>query len=167
MRNVLMVTLFVVFSVVLARPMSVLAEREPGKDVVDVAIASKDHGTLVKAVVTAELVEVLKNPGPFTVFAPTDEAFKKLPAGTVEGLLKPESKEALRNILQYHVSVGVFTEELLTDGRVLSQANGDDVTIASKNGARTVNGAKILGTVRATNGIVHVIDTVLLPPPTK
>ena len=144
-----------------------MAEGKPadsGKDIVDIASGSKDHSTLVAAIVKAELVDVLKNPGPFTVFAPTNAAFDKLPKGTLDNLLKPESKEALQNILQYHVAVGVFKEALLTDGRVINEANGDDVTIAAKGGKITVNGANIVGTVQGTNGIVHVIDTVLLPP---
>ncbi|MCC6955057.1 MAG: fasciclin domain-containing protein [Deltaproteobacteria bacterium] len=133
-------------------------------NVVQVAVGSKDHTTLVAAVKAAELVDVLSNPGPFTVFAPTDAAFKKLPAGTVEGLLKPESKGALQNILEYHVFVGVLKPAMLTDGRDLGQANGDHVTVAVKDGKTTVNGATVLGSVPAANGIVHVIDSVLLPP---
>ena len=133
-------------------------------NVVQVAVGSKDHSTLVTAVKAAELVDVLSNPGPFTVFAPTNEAFAKLPAGTVEGLLKPESKESLQNILQYHVSVGVFKLNMLYDGQDLGQANGDNVKIVLKDGKVTVNGANVIGTVPASNGIVHVIDTVLLPP---
>lgn len=133
-------------------------------NVVQVAVGSKDHSTLVTAVKAAELVDVLSNPGPFTVFAPTNAAFEKLPAGTVEGLLKPESKEALQNILEYHVFVGVLKPNMLTDGRDLGQANGDHAQIAVKNGKATINGAAIVASVPASNGIVHVIDTVLLPP---
>jgi uncharacterized surface protein with fasciclin (FAS1) repeats len=137
------------------------------KDIVKVAIASPDHTTLVAAVKAAELVDVLSNAGPFTVFAPTNAAFDKLPAGTVQGLLKPEKKADLQNILQYHVAVAVYKPEMLRDGQVLSMANGDNVTIGVKDGVITVNGAKILATVPATNGIVHVIDGVLLPPTPK
>lgn len=139
-----------------------------GKDnVVQVAAGSKDHTTLVAAVKAAELVGVLSNPGPFTVFAPTNSAFEKLPAGTVEDLLKPENKEKLQNILEYHVFVGVLKPTLLTDGRDLGQANGDHVVIGVKDEKKTVNGAAILATVPASNGIVHVIDAVLLPPAGK
>ena len=152
-------------SAVLAAPAANSAESK--KDVVDVAVASKDHKTLVTAVTAADLVGVLKNQGPFTVFAPTDEAFSKLPAGTVEGLLKPEKKETLQDILQYHVSLGVFNDKLLTDGEIIGQANGDNVTVSNKNGKISINGANIVGTVVATNGIVHVIDKVLLPPEKK
>ncbi len=134
------------------------------KNVVQVAVDSKDHSTLVTAVKAAELVDVLSNPGPFTVFAPTNQAFAKLPAGTVEDLLKAENKEKLQNILEYHVFVGVLKPNMLTDGRDLGQANGDHATIAVKNGKTTINGATVLASVPAANGIVHVIDSVLLPP---
>jgi uncharacterized surface protein with fasciclin (FAS1) repeats len=115
----------------------------------------------------AALVDVLSNAGPFTVFAPTNTAFDKLPAGTVEGLLKPENKAALSNILEYHVSVGVYKLENLKDGQKLNQVNLDNVIIGIKDGKYTINGANILGTVPASNGIVYVIDAVLLPPEKK
>jgi uncharacterized surface protein with fasciclin (FAS1) repeats len=101
------------------------------------------------------------------VFAPTNEAFNKLPAGTVESLLKPESKDDLANILQYHVSLGVFKAESFTDGQVLGQVNGNDITISVKDGKVMINGAKIVASVPASNGIIHVIDGVLLPPVAK
>jgi uncharacterized surface protein with fasciclin (FAS1) repeats len=119
------------------------------KNVVQVAIASKDHTTLVTAVKAAELVDVLSNAGPFTVFAPTNEAFNKLPAGTVDGLLKPEKKEDLADILQYHVFVGVLKLENLKDGQVFNMVNGGNVTIGLKDGKYTVNGANIVATVPA------------------
>lgn len=137
------------------------------KNVVQVAIGSKDHSTLVAAVQAAELVDALSNAGPFTVFAPTNAAFDKLPAGTVESLLKPESKDDLANILQYHVSLGVFKAESFTDGQVLGQVNGNDITISVKDGKVLVNGAKIVASVPASNGIIHVIDGVLLPSAAK
>ncbi|MBL0309905.1 MAG: fasciclin domain-containing protein [Bacteroidetes bacterium] len=133
-------------------------------DVVKIAVGSKDHTTLVAALKAAEYVDVLSNAGPFTVFAPTNEAFDKLPAGTLEGLLKPEAKKDLRNILEYHVFVGGIKTENMKDGQVLNQANLDNVTIGVKDGVYTVNGAKILASIPAANGIVHVIDAVLLPP---
>ncbi len=133
------------------------------KDVVKVAAGSPDHTTLVTAVKAAELVDVLSNAGPFTVFAPTNAAFGLLPAGTVEDLLKPDKKEALQDILQYHVAVGVYKTDMLQDGQVISMANGGNVTIGLKDGKMTVNGANIVATVPASNGIVHVIDGVLLP----
>jgi uncharacterized surface protein with fasciclin (FAS1) repeats len=136
------------------------------KNVVQVAVGSKDHTTLVAAVKAASLVDALSNAGPFTVFAPTNAAFDKLPAGTVDGLLKPEKKDDLTDILQYHVSVGVFKPDMLTDGQVIGQVNGGNITITKKDGKFMVNGvANIVASVPASNGIVHVIDAVLLPPP--
>ncbi len=138
------------------------------KNVVQVAVGSKDHTTLVTAVQTAGLVDALSNAGPFTVFAPTNAAFAQLPAGTVEGLLKPEKKEALTDILQYHVSVGVFKTDAMTDGQVIGQVNGDNITITKKDGKIMVNGiATIVATVPASNGVVYVIDKVLTPPAKK
>jgi uncharacterized surface protein with fasciclin (FAS1) repeats len=134
------------------------------KDVVHVAIGSPDHTTLVTALKKAEYVDELSNAGPFTVFAPTNAAFDKLPAGTVEGLLKPESKDALRNILEYHVAVGVYKLDYVKDGQKINQVNLDDVVMGVKDGKYTVNGANIIATVPASNGIVYVIDQVLLPP---
>ena len=136
-------------------------------DVVRVAVSSPDHTTLVTALQTAEYVDALSNAGPFTVFAPTNAAFDKLPAGTVEGLLKPESKDALRNILEYHVYVGVIKEDFIQDGMTLNQVNLDNVTLNKKDGKITVNGANVLGVVKASNGVVYVIDAVLLPPAKK
>jgi uncharacterized surface protein with fasciclin (FAS1) repeats len=133
------------------------------KDVVKVAAASPDHTTLVQAVTAAELLDVLSNVGPFTVFAPTNEAFAKLPAGTVEGLLKPEKKADLQNILQYHVTTSMLRTEFFRDGQKLGMANGGSATMSVKDGKVQINGANIIGTVAASNGIVHVIDAVLLP----
>ncbi len=135
------------------------------KNVVQVASGSKDHTTLVTAVQAAGLVDALSNAGPFTVFAPTNAAFGKLPAGTVEGLLKPEKKEDLADILQYHVSVGVFKAENFTEGEVIGQVNGGNITLTKKDGKWMVNGtATIVASIPASNGIIHVIDGVLLPP---
>jgi uncharacterized surface protein with fasciclin (FAS1) repeats len=138
---------------------------QSAKNVVQVAIGSKDHTTLVAAVKAAELVDALSNAGPFTVFAPTNAAFDKLPAGTVDGLLKPEKKDALTDILQYHVSVGVFKEDMLQDGQTIGQVNGGNITISKKDGKIKINGvANVIATIPASNGIVYVIDAVLLPP---
>ncbi len=142
---------------------SAVQDNESQKDVVKVAVGSPDHTTLVTAVKAAELVDVLSNAGPFTVFAPTNAAFALLPAGTVEGLLKADKKEALQDILQYHVAVAVYKTDMLQDGQVISMANGGNVTIGAKDGKITVNGANVIATVPASNGIVHVIDAVLLP----
>lgn len=137
------------------------------KNVVQIAVDSKDHTTLVAALKAGDRVDALANVGPFTVFAPTNAAFDKLPKGTVENLLKPENKEALINVLEYHVYVGVIEVKSMKDGQVLNQVNGDDVKIAVKGGKTTVNGANIVASVRASNGIVHVLDAVLLPPEKK
>ncbi|MEP7128831.1 MAG: fasciclin domain-containing protein [Chitinophagales bacterium] len=134
-------------------------------NVVKVAVASKDHTTLVTAVKAAELVDALSNAGPFTVFAPTNDAFSQLPAGTVEGLLKPEKKTDLQNILQYHVWLGVLNQDAMQDGQVLNMVNGDNVTLHGKDGKFMIGDANIVATVHASNGIVYVIDKVLLPPP--
>lgn len=133
-------------------------------DVVDIAVGSPDHTTLVAALKAAGYVDELSNAGPFTVFAPTNAAFDKLPAGTVETLVKPENKEKLRNILEYHVFVGVVTEAYVKDGMKLNQVNLENVVLNKKDGKMTVNGANILGSARGSNGVVYIIDTVLLPP---
>jgi len=145
-----------------------LQVNDSAKNVVQVAKGGKDHITLVMAVKEAELVDALSNAGPFTVFAPTNAAFEKLPAGTVEGLLKPEKKDALTDILQYHVAVGVFKADMLQDGQSIGQVNGGNITITKKADGIYVNGtAKIIASIPASNGIIHVIDGVLLPPPEK
>lgn len=147
---------------------SAVQDDASAKNIVQVASASKDHTILVTAVKAAELVDALSNTGPFTVFAPTNAAFDKLPAGTVDGLLKPEKKEDLIDILQYHVSVGVYQAENLQDGQVLGQVNGGNITITKKDGKLMVNGtATIITSIPTSNGIIHVIDGVLLPPPVK
>lgn len=141
---------------------------QSAKNVVQVAIGSPDHTTLVTAVKAAQLVDALSNAGPFTVFAPTNAAFDKLPAGTVEGLLKPEKKDDLVDILQYHVTVGVLQENLLQDGQTIGQVNGGNITISKKDGKLMVNGiANVIAKVPASNGIIYVIDAVLLPPAVK
>lgn len=147
---------------------SAVQDNQSAKNVVQIAIGSKDHTTLVAAVKAAELVDALSNAGPFTVFAPTNAAFDKLPAGTVDGLLKPEKKDDLTDILQYHVSVGVFKAEMLQDGQSIGQVNGGNITITKKEDGLYVNGtAKIIASIPAANGIVHVIDAVVLPPAAK
>lgn len=132
-------------------------------NVVQVAMGSLDHTTLVAAVKAAGLVDALSNAGPFTVFAPVNAAFDALPPGTVENLLKPENKAKLQDILEYHVFVGVIYENMISDGRRLNQVNLKNVTLGNKDGKITVNDANILGSVTASNGIVYIIDKVLLP----
>jgi uncharacterized surface protein with fasciclin (FAS1) repeats len=144
---------------------SAVQDNESAKDVVKVAGDSKDHTTLVAAVKQAELVDVLSNAGPFTVFAPTNEAFNKLPKGTVDDLMKPENKEKLQDILQYHVYVGNLKTDMMSDGQTFNQVNSGNITISKKDGKVVVNNsANIVATIQASNGIIHVIDAVLLPP---
>lgn len=139
-------------------------DSDSNPDVVDIAVNSPDHTTLVTALKAVGYVDELSNAGPFTVFAPTNAAFDKLPAGTVDDLLKPENKEKLRNILEYHVFVGVVPENMIRDGMKLNQVNLQNVVLSKKDGNLTVNGAKVAGSARGSNGMVYIIDTVLLPP---
>ncbi|MBK9717241.1 MAG: fasciclin domain-containing protein [Saprospiraceae bacterium] len=133
-------------------------------NIVQVAVGSKDHTTLVAAVQAAGLVDALSNAGPFTVFAPTNDAFAKLPAGTVEGLLKPEKLADLKSILEYHTYVGTLKTDYMDDGQSFEQVNGGKVSISKKDGKVMVNGkATILASFPTSNGIIHVIDEVLLP----
>ena len=142
-------------------PMAQAAEK-PG-DIVAVASGAGSFKTLVTAVKAAGLVETLQGKGPFTVFAPTDEAFAKLPAGTVEDLLKPENKEKLVSILTYHVVPGkVMAADVKT--MKAKNVNGKELSIKVEGGSVTVDNAKVVKTdVAASNGVIHVIDTVVLP----
>jgi uncharacterized surface protein with fasciclin (FAS1) repeats len=140
-------------------------DNESEKHILSIALGSKDHTTLVAAVLAAGMEDVLTNAGPLTVFAPTNAAFDKLPAGMVEELLKPENKATLANIITYHAAPGSYTGKNIKGVMGIGQATGDKVVIETDaDGVTTVNGAKILGTVKASNGYVHVIDQVLLPP---
>lgn len=141
-----------------------LKNDEATPNVLDIAIGSKDHTTLVVAVQAAELENVLVNTGPLMVFAPTNEAFDALPEGTVENLLKPENKGDLANILKYHVTPGNYSKEFLKKFKTLGQANNQYVSVEVKGDDVYVGGAKILASIKAGNGIVHVVDKVLLPP---
>ena len=136
-------------------------------NILKIAIGSPDHTTLVVAVQAAQLENVLVNAGPLTVFAPTNEAFNNLPKGTVEDLLKPENKNALANIIKYHATPGNLSVDFLKKFKKLGQANNQDVAIEVIDGEVYVGGAKIIGSVVASNGIVHVVDKVLLPPSKK
>ena len=138
------------------------------KDVVKVAVGSKDHTTLVAALKQADLVTALSNAGPFTVFAPTNDAFNKLPAGTVDGLMKDEKKADLQDILQYHVTTSALSTDMLQNLQSLGMVNGGNVTVSVKDGKVVLNGSvNIIASVRASNGWVHVVDGVLLPPAKK
>ncbi|HEX4935994.1 MAG TPA: fasciclin domain-containing protein [Gemmatimonadaceae bacterium] len=138
-------------------------DNESQKDVVKIAVGSKDHTTLVAALKAADLVNALANAGPFTVFAPTNAAFDKLPKGTVDDLLKPENIDKLRGILQHHVTTSVYDVADLTDGMTLSMADGGSVTVKKAGADVTIDGAKIVASVRGSNGMVHVVDGVIVP----
>lgn len=135
------------------------------KNILNIAIGSEDHTTLVAAVQAAQLENVLVNAGPLTVFAPTNAAFEALPPGTVEDLLKPENKATLAKIITYHAAPGAYTGSNIKGVMGIGQATGDKVeVVVDETGNTFVNGAKVLGTVKASNGFVHIIDKVLLPP---
>lgn len=134
------------------------------KNVLQVALGSQDHTTLVAAVQAADLENVLVNAGPLTVFAPTNEAFEALPEGTVENLLLPESKSTLAQIIKYHASPGNYQGDLFKDGMKLFQASGHYISVRLDGSDVYIGDAKIMGTVQASNGVVHVVDKVLLPP---
>ncbi len=133
-------------------------------NILQIAVGSKDHTTLVAAVQAAQIEHVLVNAGPLTVFAPINSAFDALPAGTVESLLEPENKGKLATILTYHAAPGTYKGDDLPRIMGIGQATGHKVKIEKTDDGYTVNGAKILATVDASNGVVHVIDGVLLPP---
>lgn len=136
---------------------------ESQKNIVQTAAASPDHETLVAALKAASYIDALSNAGPFTVFAPVDAAFEQLPEGTLENLLKPENKVTLQDVLEYHVYVGVIRESIIQNGMKLDQVNGKKVTLTKENGKILVNGANITATVPTSNGVIYVIDKVLVP----
>ena len=134
------------------------------QDIVDIAASNDDFSTLVAAVQAAGLVDVLKGDGPFTVFAPTNAAFAKLPAGTVENLLKPENKDQLIAILTYHVVAGKVMAAQVVGLDMAKTVQGQNVTIKTSMGEVTIDNAKVTATdIEASNGVIHVIDTVILP----
>ncbi|CAM3373498.1 fasciclin domain-containing protein [Aequorivita lipolytica] len=132
-------------------------------NILQIAIGSPDHTTLVAAVQAAGLENVLVNAGPLMVFAPTNAAFDALPPGTVEDLLKPENKDKLATILKHHVTPGNYNKDFLKKFKKLGQAGGQDVTVEVKGDDVFVGGAKILASIPAGNGIIHVVDKVILP----
>ena len=139
--------------------------RASNQDIVDTAVGAGQFKTLAPAFKATDLVETLKGPGPFTVFAPTDEAFAKLPAGTVENLLKPENKAKLTAILTYHVVPGVVKAEQVTKLDEAKTVNGAMVKISTEDGKVMINDATVVTPdIEASNGVIHVIDTVILPP---
>lgn len=141
-----------------------LAAEPATKDIVDTAVGAGSFKTLAAALTAAGLVDTLKGPGPFTVFAPTDEAFKKLPAGTVEDLLKPENKKKLTDILTYHVVAGKVTAGDVVKLKEAKTVQGKAVKITVKDGKVMVDAANVTKTdIAASNGVIHVIDSVILP----
>lgn len=141
----------------------VVVEEAPNT-VVDIAVGSPDHTTLVAAVSAAGLVETLSGDGPFTVFAPTNAAFAALPAGTVDNLLKPEMKDQLTGVLTYHVVAGNVMSSDLSDGQVVTTLNGQELKVSIKDGKVMINGANVIAAdLAGSNGVVHVIDSVLMP----
>ena len=138
--------------------------KEKSADIVDTAVSAGDFGTLAAALQAGDLVATLKGEGPFTVFAPTDEAFAKLPEGTVENLLKPENKDQLVAVLTYHVTPGKVTAEQVVGLNSADTVNGEMLSINVDEGSVFVNDAQVIKTdVMASNGVIHVIDTVLIP----
>lgn len=132
------------------------------KNILQIANSSPDHRTLAAAIEAAGIQNVLVNAGPLTVFAPNDEAFSDLPDGTVDDLLKPENKQKLANILTSHASPASLKKEQLTEGRQIYLATGQYVDVEIKEGEIYVNGAKVLASIPASNGVIHVVDKVFL-----
>jgi uncharacterized surface protein with fasciclin (FAS1) repeats len=148
----------------LASHTTTVAAVQQTKDIVDTAVAAGSFTTLAKALAAADLVTTLKGAGPFTVFAPTDEAFAKLPAGTVENLLKPENKAMLRRILTYHVVPGTVMAADVMKMHSAKAVSGDSLTIAEHDGAVMADNARVVkADIVASNGVIHVIDAVMMP----
>ncbi len=159
-----MIRKFSLFLATLLLALPTMAADKGGKDIVDTAMAAGQFNTLAKALQAAGLVDTLKGKGPFTVFAPTDAAFAKLPAGTLDDLLKPENKEKLKSILLYHVVSGKVTAAKVMKMTSAKTLNGQDVKISVNDGKVMINDATVVKPdIMASNGVIHVIDTVLLP----
>lgn len=163
----LMVTIIVQSSICLmANSTQNTTQNTSSLDIVQIAQNNKDLSTLVTALERAGLVDTLKGNGPFTVFAPTNEAFNKLPAGTLDNLLKPENKDALANLLKYHVTSGKLSSSDLSgqNGKDITMLSGQPARIEVRNGSVYIDGAKvIIADIIAKNGVIHVIDTVMQP----
>lgn len=155
-----------IVAAVMILSVSVFAADKPmgKKDIVDTAVAAGQFNTLAKALQAAGLVDTLKGKGPFTVFAPTDEAFAKLPAGTIDELLKPENKEKLVSILTYHVVPGEVSSKKVAKMTSAKTVNGKDLKISVEDGKVHIDNATVIkADIKASNGVIHVIDTVLMP----
>jgi len=137
-----------------------VVDKTDAKNILQIAASSDAHTTLAAAVTAADMLDVLANPGPLTVFAATNAAFDKLPDGTVEDLLKPENKETLARIIMFHAAPGTYKG----NGQKLYMASGHYIDVEVKDDGTYVNGSKILATIDASNGVVHVVDDVFLPP---
>jgi uncharacterized surface protein with fasciclin (FAS1) repeats len=160
MKTILSFISFTLVAMLAAAP----AHAQQTKDVVDTAVAAGSFTTLAKALTAADLVTTLKGSGPFTVFAPTDEAFAKLPAGTLDDLLKPENKDKLRRILTYHVVAGEVRAADVVKLQSAKAVSGDTMTVKVSDGKVHVDDANVTRTdIQASNGVIHVIDTVILP----
>ena len=160
MKTMLSFTSFTLVAMLASAP----AHAQQTKDVVDTAVAAGSFTTLAKALTAADLVTTLKGSGPFTVFAPTDEAFAKLPAGTLDNLLKPENKDKLRRILTYHVVAGEVRAADVVKLQSAKAVSGDTMTVKVSGGKVHVDDANVTKTdIQASNGVIHVIDTVILP----
>ena len=145
-------------------PLAFTSVSAKAQDIVDTAIAAGQFGTLVAAVQAAGLVDVLKGDGPFTVFAPTDEAFAALPAGTVENLLKPENKDQLTAILTYHVVPGkIMSADIAGKTAEVTTVQGSDISVNAMNGVMVDNATVVAADIEADNGVIHVIDQVIMP----
>ena len=153
-----------VAAVAVALAMPAAAQDYLAKTVTDVAADSKDHTTLVAALEAADYADALRNPGPFTVFAPTNAAFEKLPPGTLETLMKPENQGKLEKILEHHVMVSTYEAKWFKDGQSVGMVDGTKATMHVEDGKVRIDGATIAASIRCGNGIVHVVDAVVLPP---
>ncbi|GAB4394450.1 MAG: fasciclin domain-containing protein [Kiloniellaceae bacterium] len=153
------------FVAAVAAPLALSSVAAKAADIVDTAVSAGQFETLVAAVKAAGLVDTLKGEGPYTVFAPTDEAFAKLPAGTVEDLLKPENKDKLVAILTYHVVPGkVMSGDVLNKQVKAGTVEGSELSINALNGGVSVDEAKVIqADIETSNGVIHVIDTVVIP----
>ena len=143
---------------------AIMASSHTKMDIVDTAVSAGSFNTLVAAVKAADLVDTLKGEGPFTVFAPTDDAFAKLPAGTLDDLLKPENKDKLKSILTYHVVPGKVMAKDVATMKMAETVNGQSFMVSMEGDSVMVDTAKVVKTdIECSNGVIHVIDTVILP----
>ncbi len=164
LRSIRSAAVGVLATVALSAPALAGGYNKASKDIVDTAVSAGSFNTLVTAVQAAGLVDTLKSDGPFTVFAPTDEAFAKLPAGTVEDLLKPENKDRLVAVLTYHVVPGkIMSADIAGKQAKVKTVEGQSVSVDARTSVRVDNATVVKADIVASNGVIHVIDTVILP----